>query len=194
MPCNRRAPGSGCAARNGHAERHALFGWTDQCIATQPVDPAVALVVLDAHVVTRTAGGGRRIPVTDFHVLPADGVNRDTVLESGELIEAIELDRPAPDSAYVKVRERESYEFALVSAAATVELGDGGRDRERAHRGRVGGDAPVAADRRRAPCGRARAQRSRRDSGARRGSRSRAPRPGQRLQTPRSPAAPRGAR
>jgi xanthine dehydrogenase YagS FAD-binding subunit len=108
VPCNRRTPGSGCAARNGHDDR-------------------VALAALDARVVTRSAGGGRRIPVTDFHVLPADGVDRDTVLEPGELIEAIELDRPAPGSAYVKVRERESYEFALVSAAATVELGDAGR-------------------------------------------------------------------
>jgi len=127
VPCNRRAPGSGCAARNGHDDRHALFGWSDECIATQPSDPAVALAALDAHVVTRTTNGWRRIPVTDLHVLPADGVDRDTVLEPGELIEAIELDRPAPHSAYVKVRERESYEFALASAAATVELGDGGR-------------------------------------------------------------------
>jgi xanthine dehydrogenase YagS FAD-binding subunit len=126
-PCNRRAPGSGCAARDGHDDRHALFGWTDECIATQPSDPAVALAALDAHIVTRSAGGGRRIPMTDFHVRPADGVDRDTVLEHGELIEAIELDRPAPHSAYVKVRERESYEYALASAAATVELGDGGR-------------------------------------------------------------------
>jgi xanthine dehydrogenase YagS FAD-binding subunit len=65
--------------------------------------------------------------VTDFHLLPSDGVDRDTVLEPGELIEAIELGDPAPHSAYVKVRERESYEYALASAAATVELGDGGR-------------------------------------------------------------------
>ena len=126
-PCNRRARGSGCAARDGHDERHALFGWTDDCIATQPSDPAVALAALDAHVVTRSAGGGRRIAVTDFHVLPADDVERDTVLEQGELIEAIELGLPAPRSAYVKVRERESYEYALASAAATVELDDGGR-------------------------------------------------------------------
>jgi xanthine dehydrogenase YagS FAD-binding subunit len=127
VPCNRRAPGSGCAALQGHDERHALFGWTDECIATQPSDPAVAFAALDAHVVTRSLGGARRIPVTDFHVLPGDGVDRDTVLEPGELIEAIELDRPAPHSAYVKVRERESYEYALASAAATVQLGDGGR-------------------------------------------------------------------
>jgi xanthine dehydrogenase YagS FAD-binding subunit len=126
-PCNRRAPGSGCAALHGHDERHALFGWTDDCIATQPSDPAVALAALDAHVVTRSPDGGRRIAVTDFHVLPADGVDRDNVLELGELIEAIELGSPAPRSAYVKVRERESYEYALVSAAATVQLDEGGR-------------------------------------------------------------------
>jgi xanthine dehydrogenase YagS FAD-binding subunit len=125
--CNRRAPGSGCGARNGHDDRHALFGWTDECIATQPSDPSAALAALDAHVLTRSAGGGRRIAVTDFHVLPADGVDRDTVLARGELIEAIEIGRPAPHSAYVKVRERESYEYALVSAAAAVELSDGGR-------------------------------------------------------------------
>lgn len=126
-PCNRRTPGSGCSALHGHNERHALFGWTDDCVAVQPSDPAVALAALDAHVVTRSVGGGRRIAVRDFHVLPAEGVDRDTVLEPGELIEAIELDQPARLSAYVKVRERESYEYALVSAAATAELGTGGR-------------------------------------------------------------------
>jgi xanthine dehydrogenase YagS FAD-binding subunit len=123
-PCNRRAPGSGCAAREGHDDRHALFGWTDDCIATQPSDPAVALAALDAQVVTRTVTGGRRIPVTGFHLLPTDGVDRDTVLEPGELIEAIELGDPAPHSAYVKVRERESYEYALASAAVTLQLRD----------------------------------------------------------------------
>ncbi|MBG0850373.1 xanthine dehydrogenase family protein subunit M [Streptomyces spinoverrucosus] len=126
VPCNRRVPGSGCAAREGHDDRHALFGWTDDCIATQPSDPAVALAALDAHVVTRTATGGRRIAVTEFHVLPADGVDRDTVLEPGELVEAIELDAPAPCSAYVKVRERESYEYAIVSAAVALRLRDDG--------------------------------------------------------------------
>jgi xanthine dehydrogenase YagS FAD-binding subunit len=126
-PCNRRVAGSGCAARTGHDDRHALFGWTDDCIATQPSDPAVALAALDAHVITRSTEGGRRIAVTDLHRLPGDGVDRDTVLEHGELIEAIELGSPAPQSAYVKVRERESYEYAIVSAAATVRPGDGGR-------------------------------------------------------------------
>lgn len=127
VSCNRRAAGSGCAAWQGHDDRHALFGWTEDCIATQPSDPAVALAALDAHVVTRSAGGGRRLAVTDLHVLPADGVDRDTVLEHGELIEAIELGPPAPHSAYVKVRGRESYEYALVAAAATVRLDAGGQ-------------------------------------------------------------------
>jgi xanthine dehydrogenase YagS FAD-binding subunit len=137
-PCNRRVPGSGCAALHGHDERHALFGWTEDCIATQPSDPVVALAALDAHVLTRSIDGGRRIAVTDFHVLPADSLDRDSVLEPGELIEAIELGQPAPRSAYVKVRERESYEYALVSAAATVELADGGRiDRARIALGSV---------------------------------------------------------
>ncbi|MFF7888665.1 FAD binding domain-containing protein [Streptomyces sp. NPDC020794] len=126
-PCNRRLPGSGCAAREGHDDRHALFGWTDDCIATQPSDPAVALAALDAVVVTRTATGGRRIPVTDFHLLPTEAIDRDTALEPGELIEAIELGEPAPHSAYVKVRERESYEYAIVSGAVTVRLCDDGR-------------------------------------------------------------------
>lgn len=126
VPCNRRVLGSGCMAREGHDDRHALFGWTDECIATQPSDPAVALAALDAHVVTRTAAGGRRIAVTDFHLLPADAVDHDTVLESGELIEAIELGDPAPHSAYVKVRERGSYEYAIVSAAVTLQLRDDG--------------------------------------------------------------------
>jgi xanthine dehydrogenase YagS FAD-binding subunit len=126
VPCNRRQPGSGCAALDGLSDRHALFGWTEECVATFPADPAVALAALDAEVVTRRAGGGRRIPVRALHVLPAQRVDADTVLEPGELIEAIEIAAPAPHSAYVKVRERESYEYALVSAAATVELAEDG--------------------------------------------------------------------
>jgi len=99
----------------------ALFGWTERCVATHPADPPVALAVLDAVVVTTGTDGGRRIPVRDFYVLPADRVDIDTVLAPGELITAIEVSSPAPRSAYVKVRERSSYEFALVSAAAAVE-------------------------------------------------------------------------
>lgn len=127
VPCNRRAPGSGCAAWAGRSDRHALFGWTESCGATHPADPPVALAALDAEVVTRTAGGaGRRIGMTDFHVVPAERLDADTVLEPGEIIEAIELPAPAPRSAYVKVRERASYEYALVSAAAVVDLAEDG--------------------------------------------------------------------
>jgi xanthine dehydrogenase YagS FAD-binding subunit len=126
VPCNRREPGSGCAALNGRNDRHALFGWTEDCVAVHPADPPVALAALDAEVVTRGPGGGRRIGVRDLYVLPEDRTDVDTVLEPGELIEALELPAPAPRSAYVKVRERESYEYALVSAAATVEFAEDG--------------------------------------------------------------------
>jgi len=126
VPCNRRQPGSGCAALRGRSDRHALFGWTESCGATLPSDPAVALAALDAELVTRGPGGGRRVPVTELYVLPGERVDVDTVLEPGELIEAIELPAPAPHGAYVKVRERASYEYALVSAAVTLEFaGDG---------------------------------------------------------------------
>jgi xanthine dehydrogenase YagS FAD-binding subunit len=125
LPCNKRVPGSGCAAREGLNDKHAIFGWTDACVAVQPSDPAVALTALDAIVVTQAPDGGRRIPAREFHTLPADGPERDNVLRHGELITAIEVSGPAPRSAYLKVRERESYEYATVSAAATVELENG---------------------------------------------------------------------
>jgi xanthine dehydrogenase YagS FAD-binding subunit len=138
VPCNRREPGSGCAALYGYSDRHALFGWSEACIATFPADPPVALAALDAEVVVRGADGARRIPVTELYVLPEERVDADTVLQHGELIEAIQLPAPAPRSAYVKVRERESYEYALVSAAATVELaGDGTIERARIALGSV---------------------------------------------------------
>lgn len=125
-PCNRRELGSGCGARQGRSDRHALFGWTEDCVATHPADPAVALAALDAEVLTRRPDGGRRIPVRELHHLPGDRIDADTVLEPDELIVALELAAPARHSAYVKVRERESYEYALVSAAVTVELADDG--------------------------------------------------------------------
>lgn len=138
VPCNRREPGSGCSALHGYGDRHALFGSSDACVATFPADPPVALAALDAVVVARDANGARRIPVTDLYVLPEQRVDVDTVLEHGELIEAIELPAPAPRSAYVKVRERESYEYALVSAAATVVLApDGTIERARIALGSV---------------------------------------------------------
>ncbi|OJH41695.1 FAD binding domain-containing protein [Cystobacter ferrugineus] len=125
LPCNKRVAGSGCAARHGSNERHALFGWTDACVATQPSDPAVALAALDAVVITERPKGGRRIPIGEFHVLPGQAPEKHHVLEPGELIVAVELAAPAPHSAYIKVRERESYEYALVSAAAALTLENG---------------------------------------------------------------------
>jgi xanthine dehydrogenase YagS FAD-binding subunit len=122
LPCNKRAPGSGCSARHGINDRHAIFGWSDDCVATQPSDPAVALAVLDAVFVTAHAQGGRRIPATEFHTLPDGHPERDNVLRDGELITMIELPEPARRSAYLKVRERESYEYATVSAAAALEM------------------------------------------------------------------------
>jgi xanthine dehydrogenase YagS FAD-binding subunit len=120
-PCNKRRPGSGCAALDGLNERHAIFGWTEDCVATQPSDPATALAALDAVIVTEAAEGGRRIPAREFHTLPAERPEGHNLLAMGELITAIELPAPAPRSAYVKVRERSSYEYAIVSAAAAVE-------------------------------------------------------------------------
>jgi xanthine dehydrogenase YagS FAD-binding subunit len=124
-PCNKREPGSGCAALHGLNEKHAIFGWTEACVATQPSDPAVALSALDAVLITEHRDGGRRIPAAEFHTLPDSRPEDDNVLRHGELVTAIELPAPAPHSAYVKVRERESYEYALVSAAVALDL-DGG--------------------------------------------------------------------
>jgi xanthine dehydrogenase YagS FAD-binding subunit len=96
-------------------------------VATQPSDPAVALAALDAVIVTESQQGPRRIPAREFHTLPGDTPDRDNVLRPGELIVGIELGTPAPRSAYLKLRERESYEFATVSAAVALETdGDGG--------------------------------------------------------------------
>jgi len=128
LPCNKRRPGSGCAAMEGHHERHAIFGWSERCIATLPSDPAVALAALDATVVATRPQGERRVPVRSFHTLPGTQPEVDHVLRLGELITAIELGPPAPRSSYLKVRERESYEYALVSAAVALDL-DGQRIR-----------------------------------------------------------------
>ena len=131
LPCNKRQPGSGCSALHGENSRHAIFGWTEACVATQPSDPAVALAALDAVLVTEAAGGGRHIPARTFHTLPGEAgpephdVGPHNVLRPGELIVAIELPAPARQSAYLKVRERESYEYATISAAAALEAEGG---------------------------------------------------------------------
>jgi xanthine dehydrogenase YagS FAD-binding subunit len=130
LACNKRRPGSGCSALESGEDRGlAIFGGSDHCIATHSSDVAVALAALDAEVETQTAAGaGRRIPVVDLHRLPGEEPERDTVLEHGELITAIFVpaSRAAKRSHYLKVRERTSYEFALVSVAVGLEL-DGAR-------------------------------------------------------------------
>jgi len=121
-PCNKRRPGSGCSARHGLNRNQAIFGWSDACVATQPSDVAVVLAALDAVVIVRGPAGGRSIAFTDFHRLPGETPERDNTLDRGDLIVAIEVPASPEGRAshYLKVRDRESYEFALVSAAAAV--------------------------------------------------------------------------
>jgi xanthine dehydrogenase YagS FAD-binding subunit len=121
-PCNKRRPGSGCSALHGLNRNQAIFGWSDACVATHPSDVAVALAALDATVLVRGRAGQRSIAFADFHRLPGSTPERDTVLERGDLIVAIEVPARAEarSSHYLKVRDRQSYEFALVSAAAAV--------------------------------------------------------------------------
>jgi xanthine dehydrogenase YagS FAD-binding subunit len=127
VPCNKREPGSGCSAIDGHNRDHAILGASRQCVAVHPSDMAVALVALDATVIVLGRQGERRIPIADFHRLPGETPERDTVLEHGELIIAVELPALpiAAHSAYYKVRDRASYAFALVSVAAALEVSNG---------------------------------------------------------------------
>jgi xanthine dehydrogenase YagS FAD-binding subunit len=125
--CNKRAPGSGCAAREGYNRIHAVLGASDACVATNPSDMNVALAALRAEVVLQGANGERRVPIGDFHRLPGDTPERDANLEPGELIVAVDLPASpfAARSHYLKVRDRASYAFALVSVAAALDLRDG---------------------------------------------------------------------
>ena len=125
--CNKREPGSGCAAIGGYTRYHAILGASDACIATHPSDMAVALTALDAGVLVTGPAGERTIPFPELHRLPGDDPARDTVLEHGELITAIELPAlpMAARSDYRKVRDRASYAFALVSVAAALDLAAG---------------------------------------------------------------------
>jgi len=125
--CNKRHPGSGCAAIGGENRMHAILGGSDTCVATHPSDLAVALVALDAIVRLLGPDGGRSVPIAEFHALPGDTPHVENVLQPGELI--IELDIPAAAHArrshYLKVRDRTSYEFALTSAAVGLDIADG---------------------------------------------------------------------
>jgi xanthine dehydrogenase YagS FAD-binding subunit len=131
--CNKRDPGSGCSAREGLNERHAIFGWTDACVAVQPSDPLVALAALDAEVEIAGRAGRRTLAVADLHLTQQeaaaaglDAALAETRLKPGEMIVGYRVPlREGERSAYVKVRERASYEYALVSAAAVVAIHDG---------------------------------------------------------------------
>ena len=122
QPCNKRSPGTGCAAIGGYSRQLGVIGTSEACIATYPGDMAVALRVLDARVETVSAGGATRtIPIADFHRLPGDTPQIDSVLAPGELITAVTLPAPiAGKHIYHKVRDRASYAFALVSVAAVI--------------------------------------------------------------------------
>jgi xanthine dehydrogenase YagS FAD-binding subunit len=122
-PCNKRAPGSGCAALGGFNRIHAILGASEECIATHPSDMAVAMRLLDAVVETVKPDGTRRkIPIAELHRLPGDTPDQETSLERGELITAVVLPPPPPGrQIYRKVRDRASYAFALVSVAAVLD-------------------------------------------------------------------------
>ncbi|XVX19679.1 FAD binding domain-containing protein [Actinomycetota bacterium] len=151
-PCNKREPGSGCSAIEGYGTYNALIGASAHCVAVHPSDLCVPLAALDAVVHVTGAGGERAIPFAEFHRLPGDTPERDTTLEPGELITAVEIP-PLPwavRSRYRKVRDRASYAFALVSVAAALDVEDGhvrdvrlalGGVSHRPHRARTAEDA-----------------------------------------------------
>ena len=130
LPCNKRIPGSGCGALEGYNRMHAIFGASDQCIAVNPSDMSIALTALEATVHIQGARGGRILPFADFHRLPGDTPEKDNVLEPGELITSLTLPLSAFSDHvhYLKIRDRTSYAFALVSVAAALQL-DGGNVR-----------------------------------------------------------------
>lgn len=140
-PCNKREPQSGCSALDGYNRSHAILGTSAYCIATHPSDMCVALVALDAVVQTHGPKGERTIPVADLYLLPDDHPERETVLEHGELVVAVDLPASpfAARSRYLKVRDRASYAFATVSVAAALDIQDG---IIRAARIALGGVAP----------------------------------------------------
>jgi xanthine dehydrogenase YagS FAD-binding subunit len=125
--CNKRVPGSGCPALVGFNRIHAILGGSDQCIATNPSDMNVALLALDSVVHVEGPKGTRSIPFEQFHLLPGHTPERETVLESGELITAVEIPASpfAANSHYLKIRDRASYEFALASVAIALEIAEG---------------------------------------------------------------------
>jgi xanthine dehydrogenase YagS FAD-binding subunit len=127
FPCNKRQPGAGCPAVQGHNRGHAILGASDQCVATHPSDMCVSLAALDAIVTVEGAQGTRQIPFTDFHQLPGSTPHVDNSLAAGEIITAVVLP-PVPfakSGVYLKLRDRASYAFALISVAAALEVKNG---------------------------------------------------------------------
>lgn len=128
MPCNKREPSSGCGALNGINRNHAIFGWSEKCVAVFPSDMAVALAALDAVVkIQSSEGTTRSVNIAEFHRLPGDEPDKDNILRHGELITEIEIPKNnlADRSYYLKIRDRASYAFALVSVAAAMETKGG---------------------------------------------------------------------
>jgi xanthine dehydrogenase YagS FAD-binding subunit len=140
MPCNKREPGTGCAAITGANRSLAILGTSEHCIATNPSDMNVAMAALEATVHVRGPKGERAVSIGDFHVLPGNTPQRETVLEAGDLITHVTLPPPAPGnrSLYLKLRDRTSYEFALASAAVVITAANGKIARARIALGGVG--------------------------------------------------------
>ena len=140
FPCNKRDPGSGCPAITGTNRTLAILGASDHCIATNPSDMCVALVALEATIHIQGKNGERTVPIADFHLLPGNTPERETVLEPGELITYVTLPPPIAGSKqhYLKLRDRASYEFALASAAIVMNLSGGKISRIRIALGGVG--------------------------------------------------------
>jgi xanthine dehydrogenase YagS FAD-binding subunit len=127
FPCNKRSPGSGCPAITGYNRSNAILGGSDHCIATHPSDMCVAMAALDASIRIEGPDGVRVVPFTDFHLLPGETPEKETVLKPGELITAVDLPHLPGNtrSHYLKVRDRASYEFALASAAVVLDIANG---------------------------------------------------------------------
>jgi xanthine dehydrogenase YagS FAD-binding subunit len=140
MPCNKREPGTGCPAITGANRMLAVLGTSDQCIATNPSDMCVAMAALEATIHVEGPRGKRAIAFGDFHLLPGSTPNRETVLESGDLITGVTLPPPVALSKqfYLKLRDRASYEFALVSAAVVLAISNAKITRARVALGGVG--------------------------------------------------------
>ena len=140
MACNKRSPGSGCAAINGFNRTLAILGTSDQCIASNPSDMNVALMALDATIHIRGPQGERNVPISEFFLLPGNAPDKETVMQPGDLITHVML--PAPPkgsrSLYLKLRDRASYEFALASAAVVMTVTDGKIEKAQFAMGGVG--------------------------------------------------------